>query len=216
MQGTLKGDTVFLSKQSQYINQSTFGRTLYQEIKDNSASFSKQFCFCCKNRCGRKKPVLEADPLSATTSSSSSLLTQNGAIEDTNPEAPLLSKGNLHSSSRPLATKGDASKKKLGFLRKITVMRRKKKGTTQGNEAEEEDEDDEVYQLRDDQLENDDALSEDYEEPVIKSKFGSMNSKKKQASINFYSYEFEKIMKGKKGEKLIKYLSDQHLDSPLF
>jgi hypothetical protein len=36
---------------------------------------------------------------------------------------------------------------------------------------------------------------------------GGSSSTEKQASINMYSYEFESIMKGKKGDQLIKYLS---------
>jgi hypothetical protein len=39
---------------------------------------------------------------------------------------------------------------------------------------------------------------------------------KKQASIDFYSYEFENIIKGKKGDKLTRYLANLPLTSPLF
>ena len=61
--------------------------------------------------------------------------------------------------------------------------------------------------------ENDDALSEEggYDEVIKEGR-----SKKKKASINFYSYEFDHIIKGKKGEQLIDYISKQPLNSPLF
>ena len=39
-------------------------------------------------------------------------------------------------------------------------------------------------------------------------KVGFKKNGKKQASINFYSYEFEKIIKGKKGDQLTRYLSE--------
>lgn len=77
------------------------------------------------------------------------------------------------------------------------------------------DEADDMFQMlvEEDHV-NDDALSDEYEEKETKTLLGG--SQKKQASINFYSYEFERIMKGKKGAELIKYLSDQPLTSPLF
>jgi hypothetical protein len=96
---------------------------------------------------------------------------------------------------------------------KNKVIRKKKKTTmADGLLQEEEEDDDEFFQLLDEDLENDDALSDEYEEKSKK----ALGTKSKQASINFYSYEFESIMKGKKGAELIKYLSDQPLQSSLF
>ena len=62
-------------------------------------------------------------------------------------------------------------------------------------------------------FDNDDALSEEggYDDAIKEAK-----SKKKKASINFYSYEFDHIIKGKKGAQLIEYISKQPLNSPLF
>ena len=72
------------------------------------------------------------------------------------------------------------------------------------------------YQLNDDFYDNDDALSDEYSEKDQSKNFITGQSNEKQASINFYSYEFESIIKGKKGNSLIKFLSEQPLDSPLF
>lgn len=84
-------------------------------------------------------------------------------------------------------------------------------------------ESDEDYQMQDEILENDDALSDEYQEKeeennLLKGlkQLSGEGRQEKQASINMYSYEFESIMRGKKGDHLIKYLSDQPLNSPLF
>ena len=58
---------------------------------------------------------------------------------------------------------------------------------------------------------NDNALSGDEQEVKKKDDFFSLlnssKEKNKKASINFYSYEFDHILKGDKGMELIKYLS---------
>jgi hypothetical protein len=54
MQGTLKNQTVYLKKQSQYINQSNFMKTFQTQVAENSGSFWKIVC-CCFTR--RKAPV---------------------------------------------------------------------------------------------------------------------------------------------------------------
>ena len=84
------------------------------------------------------------------------------------------------------------------------------------------DEDSGTFQeMVDEMKENDKALSDDDEDIDNKEKlFGALDAfkdkKTKQASINFYSYEFERFIKGTRAEQLVKYLSNQSLNSPLF
>ena len=62
-------------------------------------------------------------------------------------------------------------------------------------------------------INNDDALSD---EGVYDDSIQEARSKRKKASINFYSYEFDHIIKGKRGAQMIEYISKQPLSSPLF
>lgn len=89
-------------------------------------------------------------------------------------------------------------------------MMRVKLGRKEDEESDEE-EDDEF--LNDEDRNTDDALSDEYDEHKGKGRF---SSKKKQASIDFYSYEFEHLIKGKKGDQLTRYLAELPLTSSVF
>lgn len=49
MQGELNQETVYLKKQSQYINQTSFMETFQMQVDENSGSFWKIIC-CCRRR----------------------------------------------------------------------------------------------------------------------------------------------------------------------
>ena len=114
------------------------------------------------------------------------------------------------------AKKTEAAQKTKALFGKFASgikKRIKSKRKTLAGDLEDEDDDDDDFQIHH-EGENDDALSDGYVEDTSSGMF--KGGKEKQASINFYSYEFERIIKGDKGEQLIKYLSNQPLSSPLF
>jgi hypothetical protein len=61
MQGTLKDQTVYLKKQSQYINQSNFMKTFQTQVAENSGSFWKIVCCCFTRRKAAVKVLEEED-----------------------------------------------------------------------------------------------------------------------------------------------------------
>lgn len=88
------------------------------------------------------------------------------------------------------------------------MVRKKLRG--RNLEDSDDEEDNEVLDGKDQHI--DDALSDEYDEH----KGGRFATKKKQASIDFYSYEFEHLIKGSKGDQLTRYLAEQPLTSPVF
>lgn len=89
-------------------------------------------------------------------------------------------------------------------------MVRKKLRRRRYQEDSDDDEDNEVIDGEDRKI--DDALSDEYNEHTG----GRFATKKKQASIDFYSYEFDRLIKKKKGDQLTRYLAEQPLTSPVF